>query len=561
MLEPGSFRPDARSRFAAAASPTLTTEEHARLTGYGVAQEVSSGDVVFRPGDPAYDLIVIDAGTIEILVPPTQGHAEERIAIYGAGGFLGELNLLTGQSVRLTARVVQSGHIHRISPSQFKRLMAEDPDLSDVLMRTFLARRDLLRAGSGARALEIVGTGISAEALALRTYAARQRLPHLWLEATSPAGAAIMQSTPLAATDLPAVLAGDQVMRCATPAQLADLLGLTYRAVSDRPVDLTVVGAGPAGLAGAVYGASEGLETVLLDSVATGGQAAASSRIENYLGFPSGISGSDLTQKATLQALKFGARVSSPCKVVSLDSSGATLRVVLADGTGIDTRAVLIATGARYRTLPLARWAELEGAGIYYAATHLEAQMCTAQPVTVVGGANSAGQAALYLASRGSPVTLAVRGSDLGAEMSSYLAERVTADPRITVRTSTEVSALAGAKVLEGITLTDRSARTSQEQPCRGLFCFIGAEPATDWLHGLSLDEKGFVQTDVHLDANALGPVWEALGRDPLPFETSIPGVFAAGDVRSGSMKRVAAAVGEGASCVRSVHSAIGLHV
>jgi thioredoxin reductase (NADPH) len=544
---------------ASVVSPRLTASQLARLTAYGVAQDVRTGDVVFRPGDLAYDLIVIDTGRIEILSPPAHDEPEAVIATYGPGGFLGELNLLTGQTVYLIARVVESGRIHRISPPQFRRLMADDPSVSDVLLHTFLARRDVLRGGIAARGLEIIGTTMSTQALTLRTYAARQRLPHLWLDAASLAGHAIMRSTLLAAADLPAVITPDRVLRRATPGQLAQLLGLSYQASSDRPVDLTIIGAGPAGLAAAVYAASEGLDTALLDAVGPGGQAASSSRIENYLGFPSGLSGEELTQKSTLQALKFGARLFSPCRVVDLDSAGEYLRVVLADGTGIDTRAALIATGARYRALPLPRWAQFEGAGIYYAATKLEAQTCAAAPVTVVGGANSAGQAALYLASHACPVTLAVRGDDVAADMSSYLADRLAADPHITVRISTEISGLAGGATLETITLTDRASRTSTEQPCRGLFCFIGADPATAWLREVAMDTNGFIRTDAQLDLHTLGQVWTVLGRTPLPFETSLPGVFAAGDVRVGSVKRVAAAVGEGASAVRSIHAAIGL--
>jgi thioredoxin reductase (NADPH) len=429
------------------------------------------------------------------------------------------------------------------------------------LLRAFLARRDRLRAGAVARRLEIVGVGASAEGLALRTYAARQRLPHVWLEATGPAGDRIMGARELASADLPAVLAPGRVLRRATPAELASMLGLAYRAAEAGPVDLTIVGAGPAGLAAAVYGASEGLDTVVLDSVGTGGQAAASSRIENYLGFPTGLSGGDLMQRATLQALKFGARLSSPCEVAALETGHDYLRVVLTDGTGIDSRAVLVATGARYRKLPLASWEQLEGAGIYYAATNLEAQMCAGQPVIVIGGANSAGQAALYLASCGCDVTLAVRGEDVTSGMSSYLVDRLRTDPRVTVRPSTEVTQLQGDERLQRITLTDRSSGSSGDQPCRALFCFIGASAATDWLPGLATDPHGFLRTDVHLAPYPLGPVWAALDRSPFPFETSEPGVFAAGDVRSGSMKRVASAVGEGASAVHSVHAALGLNL
>jgi thioredoxin reductase (NADPH) len=334
---------------------------------------------------------------------------------------------------------------------------------------------------------------------------------------------------------------------------LSQHLGLTYRRTPKGVADLTIVGAGPAGLAAAVYGASEGLETVLLDAVATGGQAAASSRIENYMGFPFGLSGAALTGRAAVQALKFGAHLGSPCGVVSLRSSGPCDHVVtLTDGVEIPTRTVLVATGAAYRNLPLDRWPEFVGAGIYYAATDLEAHAVSGLPVTVVGGANSAGQAAVYLARRAAHVTLVVRGGDLSAKMSNYLVDRILADPRITVRTATEVTALAGGGRLEEITLTGRESGDSAACGCFGLFCFIGATPATEWLSDVALDRAGFIPTDLQL-----GDRWTGAGRDPLPFETSVPGVFAAGDVRSESMKRVAAAVGEGASAVRSVHQAL----
>jgi thioredoxin reductase (NADPH) len=539
--------------------PQLTTEQFARLTAYGVTQEVRRQDVVFRPGDPAYDLIVIESGWIEIVSPPSRDEPEAVVAAYGSGGFLGELNLLTGQTAYLTARVTEAGRICRISHERFRQLMADDPEISDVLLRTFLARRDRLRDSTAARGIEIVGSGISADALALRTYAARQRLPHLWLDADSPAGRVLMRLAPLVAADLPAVVTPGRVLRRATPAQLAAELGLSYRAAVGQVADLAIIGSGPAGLAAAVYGASEGLDTLLLDATGVGGQAAATSRIENYLGFPSGLSGHDLTQRAALQALKFGAQLFSPCRVTAIDTAAGHLRLDLADGNGITTRAILIATGARYRALDLPRWAEFEGAGIYYAATELEARACDAHPVTVVGGANSAGQAALYLASRGSQVTLAIRGPDAAAGMSAYLLDRLQAHPAVTVRVSAEVTVLAGATALEAVTITDSGSLSSVEQPCRGLFCFIGADPATAWLHGVTLDHTGYIRTDVQLDPAQLDPTWTALGRRPLAFETSMPAVFAAGDVRHGSMKRVASAVGEGASAIRSVHSAIGI--
>jgi thioredoxin reductase (NADPH) len=366
----------------------------------------------------------------------------------------------------------------------------------------------------------------------------------------------LLKAASLTSADLPAVLLPDRALKRATPGELAETLGLTYRGDSGGSVDLAVVGAGPAGLAAAVYAASEGLNTVLLDGVGPGGQAAASSRIENYLGFPSGISGAELAERAETQALKFGARLSTPCEVVAINCDE-HLNAVLDDGTEIPTRALMIATGARYRSLPLERWDELVGAGIFYAATELEARTCAGDPVTVIGGGNGAGQAALFLASCGCDVTVAIRRPEIESGMSQYLVDRLLASPKVTVLGGTEVTRLEGGHVLESISLAGPAGET--EQACRGLFCFIGAEPATGWLSGVALDEDGFVRTDVQLAADELGEIWSVLGRGPLPFETSVPGVFAVGDVRHGSMKRVAAAVGEGASAVRSVHTAIGV--
>jgi thioredoxin reductase (NADPH) len=540
------------------AVPQLCADQFDRMTAYGVAQPVEVGDIVVRPGDVDYDLILVESGWIEILSPAIGDEPESVVARYGSGGFLGELNFLTGQTAYLMARVSDAGRIHRISRERFRRLMATEPDLSDILLRTFLARRDLLREGPAARALAIVGSELSAESLALRTFAARQRLAHLWLDADSAAGQALAQSAQIGAADLPAVITAHQVLRRATTGQMAQALGLAYRHSATTPADLIVVGSGPAGLAAAVYGASEGLATVVLDAAGIGGQAAASSRIENYLGFPSGLSGEELTQRAALQAMKFGAQLSSPCRVVDLDTGGQHLSVMLGDGTTIESRAVLIATGVQYNTLPLERWADFEGAGIYYAATELEARACRTAPVTVVGGANSAGQAALYLASRGCPVTVAVRGSDVAATMSAYLVARLRAHPRVQIRAHTEVTALSGGSTLQRITLTDNATGRVSEHPCRGLFCVIGARPATQWLPGLALDSAGFIRTDAQLDPEELGATWTALGRAPLPFETSVPTVFAAGDVRLSSVKRVASAVGEGANAVRSIHTALG---
>jgi thioredoxin reductase (NADPH) len=540
----------------AAASYRLDDEQFARAIAYGEPQRVAAGEYVFAVGDEDSDLILVADGLLEVLRTATADAPEEFFLRSGPGQFLGELNLLTGQTRLLSARVVEPGTIHRVGPEAFRLLMAQDAELSDIFLRAFLARRQLLSEGA-ARNLEIIGDLDSGPGLALQTYLARQDLPHLWIDSTSGDGQARMGAAGLSDADLPAVFTPRETLRQVSPGLLSHRLGLTYRRTPKGTADLTIIGAGPAGLAAAVYGASEGLETVLLDAVATGGQAAASSRIENYLGFPFGLSGAALASRAVVQALKFGAHLGSPCGVVDLRQDDGEHVVTLVDGVEIRTRAVVIATGAAYRTLPLDRWADFVGSGIYYAATDLEAKAVSGWPVTIVGGANSAGQAALYLARHARDVTLVVRGKDLDLGMSAYLVNRILADPRITVRTSTEVTGLNGDVRLEEVTLTDHGSGAAQACGCSGLFCFIGAEPATAWLTGVALDPAGFVPTDLQLRPEQLGPEWARLGRDPLPFETSVPGVFAVGDVRLSSMKRVAAAVGEGASAVRSVHRAL----
>jgi thioredoxin reductase (NADPH) len=544
---------------ALVASPELTDDQLARLRSYGTQDALEVGEAAFAAGDPSYDLVVIEEGAIEVVRPATANAPEASLITFGPGAFVGELGLLTGQAAYLTARVVERARVHRIPPPQVRRLMAQDPELSDLLLRAILARRRRISAGPGARVLQIIGSEFDSAALALRTYAARRALAHVWLDADSVEGASLMRAASLRTKDLPAAITPDRTLPRATPGSLALHLALAYREASDEPADLAVIGAGPAGLAAAVYGASEGLRTVLLDAIAPGGQAASSSRIENYLGFPSGLSGAQLANNAVVQAMKFGAQISTPCEIAALDTESERLAAVLTDGMSVSAKAVIIATGARYRTLALDGWDKFEAAGIYYAATELEARGCAAEPVTVVGGANSAGQAALFLAASGSAVTLAVRGPDLAARMPQYLVDRILADPRIDVRVATEVTMLEGHIALERITLTHRPTGNEESRACRGLFCFIGAEPATAWLTRVALDRGGFIRTDAQLTADDLGVTWSGLGRSPLPFETNIPAVFAAGDVRSGSIKRVAAAVGEGASAVSSVHRAIGV--
>jgi thioredoxin reductase (NADPH) len=539
------------------AFPQLTPSQMAVVRRYAVTAPIEAGDVLYRAGDRGYDFVVIASGQVDVVRPAMPDSPESLIGHWGPGEFLGELSILTGQTAVATARVTDAGEAHRVGPEKFRQLMAEDAELSDLLLRVFLARRETLRHGEGARVLEILGSEFSAATHALRTWASRQQLPHTWLDFDDPAGKALAGAADVTADDLPAVITPTRILRRATPGIVADHLGLAFRVEDGVDYDVVIVGGGPAGLAAAVYGASEGLRTILLDSVAVGGQAAASARIENYLGFPSGVSGQELASLAQVQASKFGAQISTPCEVAALTSADGHLHVVLADGNVIDSRAVIVATGARYRKLPLANWDHFEGAGIYYAATELEARACRSHPVAVIGGANSAGQAALFLAERVGDVDLVVRAADLGKEMSHYLVARVLAHPRITVHMGSQVTELHGGDGLEGITVGGLEAPDGAYRHCRGLFCFIGASPATEWLGDVVLDDDGFVLTDRSLGPESLCATWDLLGREPLPLETSMPGVFAVGDVRAGSLKRVAAAVGEGASVIRSVHQVL----
>ena len=550
------YFPELGAQLDVTANYHFDDDQFARATGYGAAAEVAAGDVLFEAGDEDCDLFLVGTATVDLYRTTGPQMRDELLLRCGPGQFVGEMNLLTGQTRLLSARVAEPGVIHQIGQAEFRRLMAQEPEISDLLLRGFLARRNMITV-SAADNLEVIADASTRDGLALETFLERQALPYRWVQSDTGAGRDALAAAGLTAADVPAVVTPKARLVNVSTGALSQHLGLTYRRTPKGTADLTVIGAGPAGLAAAVYGASEGLETVLLDAVATGGQAAASSRIENYLGFPFGLSGETLAARAVVQALKFGAHLGSPCGVVALRQEGDRQVVTLVDGIEIPTRAVLIATGAAYRNLPLERWKDFVGAGIYYAATDLEARGVAGQPVTVVGGANSAGQAAIYLARHAAHVRLVVRGPDLSAGMSNYLVERVRADPRITVQTATQVSALHGDRRLERVTLSDSGGGSGEACACFGLFCFIGATPATDWLTGVALDADGFLLTDRQLAAADLGPQWAKAGREPLPFETSIPGVFGAGDVRQGSMKRVAAAVGEGASAVRSVHQAL----
>ena len=521
--------------------PQLTEEQFQRLATYGRNEFRAAGDTLYATGDTDYDLFLLQTAAVEVIRDSTATEPEHLVYRRSHGDFLGELNLLTGQAVYLTARVSTPGEIVRLDAAEFRRVLNEQSDIADVLLEALRVRRHLLQMVAMS-ALEIIGAADASDARALRTFAARLELPHTALDPDSVQGLAFMAAHGLSRADLPAAVVSDRVLRRATPADVANAIGLAYRP-SDRDIDLVVLGAGPAGLASAVYGASEGLVTVLLDATSAGGQAAASSRIENYLGFPRGVSGEELTRLALAQAMKFGAQLYAPCTAVAVDDDGDRATVHLADGSRLHTQAVIVATGAKYRRLPVPRLAEFEGRGnIRYSATELDARGCESLPVTVVGGANSAGQAALFLASRGSRVDLVIRRPDFST-MSEYLSHRLLSHPKVRLWTGSEVTRLHGEKLLTGVGIRTMNG-ASQVLESVAVFCFIGADPDTDWLGSVARDEDGFILTDQAVESAG----------SPLPFQTSSPRIFAAGDVRSGSMKRVASAVGEGASAVASVH-------
>lgn len=531
------------------AFPTLSARDLERLAAYGTVREVAAGEQLFVPGDREYDFFVIIDATVAIV--QREGSGERVIATHGAGRFLGELNMLTGSQLMVAGRVDEPGRVIQIPFRELRRVLDREVDLGRTIVDAFLARRAILQAGPGARVLQVLGSRFSPEALRLRQYLARVQLPHTWVDLEDQTDVdALLSGVGVQPQDTPVVIAPTGVMRRPTPGELAEALGLAFEPAPGDVFDIAVVGAGPAGLGAAVYAASEGLRTLVLDTAGPGGQAGTSSRIENYLGFPSGISGRELTDRAVTQAQKFGARITSPCEVVSLKSKCEAHYLTLHTGDVIAARALVVATGARYRRLPVDNWADFEGAGIYYAATDLEARVCDGQPVAVIGGGNSAGQAALFLADHAAQVQILVRRDSLKETMSRYLVERIDAHPRIALRPRTEVAAVHGEEVLGSIDLvTGGEQRTSQK--CSGLFCFIGAEAATGWLPSeVRLDGAGFVLTD-----RDLRRAEELAGEDgPLPFESSVPGVFAVGDARHGSTKRVAGAVGEGAAAVRSAH-------
>lgn len=535
------------------AFPTLSAEQIAQLQTYGEVQETQPGGVLFQEGDLDYHFVVILKG--EVAVVARREDVTSPIAVHGPGRFLGELNMLTGQAVYLTAVVRKAGQVLMIRPETLREIVASSPAFSELILNAFIARRALLqtRASEG---LRIVGPRYSQDTLRLREFAARNQLPHTWLELGTAEATSLLDRFSVSPAQAPLVIWQDRdVLANPSALEFARLIGLDLSVPADTTFDLVVVGAGPGGLAASVYGASEGLSTVTVEAIATGGQAGTSSRIENYLGFPAGLSGAELSSRAEVQALKFGARITVPRRAVRLGREGDCYALTLDDSATVRGRSVVVATGARYGKLNVPRLEQFEGAGVYYAATEIEAQGCRGDAVIVVGGGNSAGQAAVFLSATSRVVHLMIRSGDLGKSMSRYLLSRIETIPNIHVHLHTEIRELLGETRLRAVITEDNRSGDTGTLEASAVFTFVGATPYTDWLRGtLELDPKGFVLT-----GRDLPPVgaYREVGREPSLLETSLPGVFAVGDVRSGSVKRVASAVGEGSIVVRFIFERI----
>ncbi|WP_290055599.1 FAD-dependent oxidoreductase [Amycolatopsis solani] len=532
------------------AFPRLTREQLEKLSAAGERRPVRPGEVLYAQGEETTDWFVVLSG--KVAIQHREGDDTRTVRVHGPGRFLGELGLLEGQPSFFTAVAAEPGEVLVIPVDALKWLVFGDPGLGDLILHAYFVRRALI-IGSG-DGLRIIGSCYSPDTRRLLEFVARNRLPYRLDDLDQDHGAEeLLRRLGVTVDETPVVvLPGARVLRNPGNAELAAAMGLRHVEPPVGVRDLLVVGAGPGGLAAVVYAASEGLATSAFDAVAAGGQAGTTSRIENYLGFPSGISGAELAERSLIQADKFGVRVAVPGEARTLVPKDGLYAVGFDDGTEIVTRTVIIASGARYRRLPLPRLDHLEGTCLYYAATPQEARQCRADPVAGVGGGNSAGQAAVFLAETSPVVHLLVRGGDLGKDMSRYLVDQVHGHPRVRVHLHTEVrEVVEDGKAMAAVEVEDNRTHERDRLAARALFVFIGAAPHTDWLSGhIALDDDGFVLTG----ADVGGFADAGISRAPLPLETSSPGVFAVGDVRHGSVKRVASAVGEGAMAVRLVH-------
>jgi thioredoxin reductase (NADPH) len=532
--------------------PVLTPAQIDRIRPVAKVRTVQQGDILFEPGDTEIPFYVLLSGSMEIVQPDLSG--ERMIATHDPGEFTGEMTMISGQRALVRGRVTAAGDFLEVSAEGLRALIARDAELSEIFMRAFILRRvALIRSGYGN--IILMGSRYSAQTLHLREFLSRNGHPYTYVDLdTDKTSQELLDRFQVRPEEIPVVIChGRSVMRNPSVQGLVDCLGLNVSIDGTQMRDVVVVGAGPSGLAAAVYAASEGLDVLVVETDAPGGQAGSSSKIENYLGFPTGVSGPELAARASSQAQKFGARMMIGHRVDRLDCDRRPYHVILDDGETLPARAIIISTGAQYNKPRLSNLTQFEGRGVYYGATFLESQLCEGCEVVVVGGGNSAGQAAVFLSQTAGKVHMLVR-SGLSETMSRYLIQRIEENPGIELHTRTEIAALEGDAHLERVTWRNNVTGATTTHPIRHVFIMAGASPRTDWLRGcLALDVKGFIVTGRDLD-NLDGARKWPLSRAPQMLETSLPGVFAVGDVRSGNVKRVASAVGEGAIAVHMVH-------
>ncbi len=525
--------------------PRLSDAMAERIAAYGEGVDIPRGRYLFQRGDRGVDFFFVCDGAIEIVDVDVHG-VPYVMHVHRAGNFTGEMDLFNERSVLVSARAAEDSRVVRIARADFRRMVALESDIGEIVMRAFILRRvGIIRHQVGG--VVVVGSAHAADTLRLQRFMQRNAFPHRLLDVDAdPDARGFLECFHLETSQLPVVITPDhRVLKNPSNAALADALGLTEDLDPEHVHDVIVVGAGPAGLAAAVYAASEGLDTLVVEGMAPGGQAGTSSKIENYLGFPTGISGEALAGRAQAQAQKFGARLAISRMATSLDCAMQPFRIALDDGRSVKARSVVVATGARYRRLDVADAERFEGQGIHYAATAMEARLCDGQEVVVVGGGNSAGQAAVFLSRLSRHVHMLVRAAGLAETMSDYLVRRIASSTHITLHTRTEIVRLAGDRDLAEVTWVDRTTGEESTHAIGNVFLMIGAAPNTEWLNGcVGLDGGGFIVTG-H-SADGVSPV--------SPYVTSRPGVFAVGDVRAGSVKRVASGVGEGSVVVHAIH-------
>ena len=537
--------------------PTLTDAQIARIAAHGRARPIESGEVLVEVGDAVVPFYLVKTGELEVVQP--SGRGETLIARHGPGQFSGEVNMISGRSALFQTRASRPGEVIELGHDRVLALIQTDAELSEILMRAFLLRRvELVTSGLGD--VVLIGSAHSAATLRIKEFLTRNGHPYAYIDLDREADVqALLDRFHVGVADIPVLICrGESVLRNPTNQQIASCLGFNHAIDQTHVRDVVIIGAGPSGLAAAVYAASEGLDVLVVESNAPGGQAGSSSRIENYLGFPSGISGQELAGRAYAQAQKFGAEIIVARGATRLTCDRKPYSIQIDDGPRVPARTVIIATGAEYRRLPFPNITSFEGAGIYYGATFVEAQLCGGEDVIVVGGGNSAGQAAVFLAQTARRVYMLVRASGLADSMSRYLIRRIEESPAIELHTHTEIEALEGDDHLERVRWRNTRENMVETQDIRHVFVMTGAVPNTRWLAGcVALDANGFVRTGTDLLPDDLTSTNWPLARTPHLLETSLPGVFAVGDVRRGNVKRVASAVGEGSIAVSFVHKAL----